>query len=78
MGDLLHQHGIRSALQAPPGVEIAVREKDGHELRFVLNHTDTTVHVELPSTHRDLLRDMRVTGRLSLGPYDVRILVPEP
>lgn len=78
VGDLLRQHGLRSALQAPLGVEVAVREKDGHQLRIVLNHTDATVHVDLPSTHRDLVRDMRVTGRLSLGPYDVRILVPVP
>jgi beta-galactosidase len=76
VGGLLEQHGIRAPLEAPPGVEIALRERDGQQLRFVLNHTNSTVQLQLPGTHRDLLRDMRVTGTLALAPYDVRILVP--
>ncbi|MBV9543051.1 MAG: beta-galactosidase [Chloroflexi bacterium] len=75
---LCDEHAIRSPLEAPPGVEVAIREKDGTQLRFILNHTSETARVELPGTHRDLLRNMRVTGTLSLAPYDVRILVPIP
>jgi hypothetical protein len=63
-------------LDAPPGVEIGVRERDGRQLWFVLNQTDTTVHRELPAMRPDLVRDMRVAGRLSIALHDVGILVP--
>jgi beta-galactosidase len=74
-GQLLDRHGITAPLPAPPGVEIAVRERDGQQLLFVLNHTDDVAHLELGGTFRDLLRDMRVTGRLAMAARDVRILV---
>jgi beta-galactosidase len=76
LGSLLDQHGIAAPLAAPPGVEVAVRERDGQPILFVLNHTDEVAHVELDATYRDLLRDMRVVGTLALAPRDVRILVP--
>jgi len=76
IGDLLAKHGITAPLEAPPGVEVAVRERDGQRLLFVLNHTAEMAHVELPAgaSYRDLLRAMPVSGTLSLGPRDVRIL----
>jgi beta-galactosidase len=76
LGSLLDQHGIGAALDAPPGVEVAVRERDGRRILFVLNHTADVAHIELDATYRDLLRDMRVVGTLAVAPRDVRILVP--
>jgi len=74
---LLAHHGIAAPLEAPPGVEVAVRERDGQRVLFVLNHTAETTHVPLPAdaSYRDLLRGMAVTGKLSLAPRDVRILL---
>jgi beta-galactosidase len=73
---LLTEHAIQAPLAAPSGVEVAVRERDGQSLLFVLNHTPEMAHLELPphATFRDLLREMPVSGTLALAPRDVRIL----
>jgi beta-galactosidase len=76
---LLAEHDIRAPLEATAGVEVAVRERDGQPLMFVLNHTAEVAHVPLAGQTglRDLVRGMPVSGSLTLAPRDVRILVPE-
>jgi beta-galactosidase len=79
IGGLLDAHDIRASLDAPSGVEVTVRERDGQRLLFVLNHTDEVAEIP-PTGHaamRDLLRDTRVTGGLTLAAHDVAILVPD-
>ncbi len=75
---LLGDHGLTAPLAAPPGVEVAVRARDGQRVLFVLNHTAAEAHVPLaPSTsYRDLISNTSLTGTLTLGPRDVRILAP--
>jgi beta-galactosidase len=73
-GRLLDEHAIRAAIEAPPGVEVAVREGRGGQLLFVLNHTPKARTLELGTDYRDLLRDETVSGTLTLDPYDVRVL----
>jgi beta-galactosidase len=77
VGQVLAEHGIEAPLEAPPGVEVALRERDGQQLVFVLNHTSDVAHLELPPTrsYRDLLREMPASGTLALAPRDVRILL---
>jgi beta-galactosidase len=72
--DLLAQHDVRAPLQAPVGVEIAVREGRYGRVLFVLNHTPKAVMLELGAGYRDLLRDETVSAALTLDPYDVRVL----
>lgn len=42
-GSLLAQHSIAPLLATPAGVEVAVREKAGRGLLFVLNHNAASV-----------------------------------
>ncbi len=76
---LLGEHDIRPPIDAPAGVEVVVRERDGGPLIFVLNHGTTMAEVPLPSdgTLWDLIADEPVSGRLEIGSRDVRILVPQ-
>jgi beta-galactosidase len=74
-GTLLDEHAIHAPIEAPSGVEIAVREARDGRLLFVLNHTPRPVTLDLSTaSYRDLLRDEPVNGALTLDPYDVRIL----
>jgi beta-galactosidase len=72
--DLLAQHEVRAPLEAPPGVEVAVREGGQGRLLFVLNHTRAPTQLQLVCPCHDLLRDERLEGTLTLEPLDVRIL----
>jgi beta-galactosidase len=69
---LLEQHGIVAPFAAPPGVELAQRDR----FVFVLNHSADVAHVDLPGPYRDLLSNMRIEGKLTLKSRDVRILEP--
>jgi beta-galactosidase len=73
---LLDEHGIRSTLAAPKGVEVALRERDDGRLLFVLNHNPEPARVQLPAdaTYRELLGDRTVSREIELAAYDVRIL----
>jgi beta-galactosidase len=74
LASILRQHGITAPLDAPVGVEVAVRERDGRRILFVLNHTDHEREVVLHDGCEDLLSGARVEGRIRLAPRDVRIL----
>jgi beta-galactosidase len=78
VGSLLAEHDIRAPLEAPAGMEVAVRTRDGRQLLFVLNHTDEAARLPLPDDVglRDLMSGSRVSGSLELAARDVRVLVP--
>jgi beta-galactosidase len=74
-GRLLDERGLHAPLEAPAGVEVAVREGRQGRLLFVLNHTSRPATLDLSTTsYRDLLRDETVSAALTLDPYDVRVL----
>ena len=73
-GGILDEYGVRAEFHTPPGVEIAVRERDGRRLWFVLNHTTATARMEVPFPALDLLRDQRVSGTLEVAARDVYVL----
>jgi beta-galactosidase len=78
VGSLLAEHDIRAPLEAPAGVEIAMRTRhDGRRLLFVVNHTDGETVVPLPGETevRDLLSGESLSGAVRLAARDVRILV---
>lgn len=74
-GERLAQCEIHAALQAPQGVEIAARVKDGHTLLFVLNHNAASVEVNLgPAQRQNLLTGESLSGVIQINSYDVLIL----
>lgn len=75
-GDMLRQHDLSPFMPTPPGIEAAVRHKDGRAILFLLNHNPHPVTVELGArTFHDLLSSETITGRSSLEGYGVQILV---
>jgi beta-galactosidase len=75
-GRLLSAHGIAPLLETPAGVEATLRQADGQDILFVLNHNPQEANIRLPEGQRyqDLLRDQDVMGNITLPGYDVRIL----
>jgi beta-galactosidase len=73
---LLASHGIAAPLITPAEVEVAVREKDGRTLLFLLNHGAQPATVFLPDggRYRDHLGDDGLAGSLELPGYGVAIL----
>ncbi|MFC5449986.1 beta-galactosidase [Paenibacillus aestuarii] len=72
---LCDKMGIASPHQAPAGVEIASRSKEGRTFIFVLNHNphDATTYL-YDGTYKDLLSHRIYEGSLKLEPYGVAIL----
>lgn len=75
-GGLLAEHGIAPPLAAPAGVEVAVRERAGRRLIFLLNHDEQPVRVELPAgrAFRDHLGERDAAGDLELPGFGVALL----
>ncbi|MBI1258209.1 MAG: beta-galactosidase [Chloroflexi bacterium] len=74
-GEIAQAHGITALLNAPRGVEVSARSKDGQTLIFVLNHNAQAVTVKLgEARYRDLLSDQVLTNELALEAYGVAIL----
>jgi len=74
LGGILESYEIRPEIAAPAGVEVAVRERDGRRLVFVLNHNAQPAPLQLPWAARDLIRDERFSGRLQVAARDVYVL----
>lgn len=75
-GGILKSHGIRAMLDAPEGVEVTARQKNGKNIIFVLNHNADSATVELGERRfTNLLSGQTVSGTLALKGYDVAILV---
>ncbi|MCC6804095.1 MAG: beta-galactosidase [Anaerolineae bacterium] len=74
-GEIAAKHGLTPALDAPEGVEVAVRHKDGTPIVFVLNHHAEPAAIPLGEKRfLNLLTGKPVTRTLTLAGYDVAIL----
>ena len=74
-GRLLDGLGIKPVLGTPEGVEAASRTDHSRRLVYVLNHSDETKEIVLPSGGRDLIRGSEVpAGTFRLAAKDVVIL----
>jgi beta-galactosidase len=66
--------GVKPALQAPLGVEVATRRAGQNSWTFVLNHTSKPQSVALAKTFKEQVSGETVSGGLALEPYGVRVL----
>ncbi|HEU4327501.1 MAG TPA: beta-galactosidase trimerization domain-containing protein, partial [Roseiflexaceae bacterium] len=75
-GRLLAELEIAPLLDAPAGVEVALRVAAGRSLLFVLNHTPAPVLVPLPAGQRfhEHLADHSASDAIELPGYGVAIL----
>jgi beta-galactosidase len=73
---LIASAGIKPVLEVPGGVEVTLRRSDRKQWIFLLNHTDATQTVNIPSPCTDLLTGEWRTGTVTLNAYGVRVLQP--
>ncbi|GAA0404475.1 beta-galactosidase [Paenibacillus motobuensis] len=75
LANLCAEKNIEPLLNAPAGVEITRRVKDGTSYLFLLNHNASDVEVDLGNKEAvDLLTTERVSGRIVVPGRGVRIL----
>jgi beta-galactosidase len=67
--------GIHSPVDAPTGVEVTVRQAEGKQWTFVLNHTGQPQTAKVPQAATDLLTRDSLRGEVELAAYGVRVLV---
>jgi beta-galactosidase len=75
LGILLGTAGVKPSLDVPRGVERTVRQSGDKRWVFFLNHTPAPQTVTLPSQHKDVLTGATRTGKVTLAPYDVMVLL---
>lgn len=67
--------GVSPVLEAPAGVEAAIRSRDGRSFLFLLNHRGEPVTADLQGyAGTDLLTGATCTGQVDLPGYGVRLL----
>lgn len=73
--NLCEDKGIRPLLDAPAGVEVARRVKDGKSFLFLLNHNEGAAELEIGSEGmKDLLANTEVSGTVTVPGRGVVIL----
>jgi len=77
-GKLIQEHNLSPAFDAPAGVEVTTRYKNGRALYFVLNHNATLATLPVGGrTFHDLITGERINDHLLLEGHGVSILVEE-
>jgi len=66
--------GVKPALQAASGVEVATRRAGESSWTFVLNHTSRPQSVTLEKAYKEQISGGTVSGTITLEPYGVRVL----
>jgi len=66
--------GVKPPLEVPNGVEVTVRKAADKQWMFVLNHTGSSQSVSLPKAFVDLLSGEKLTGKIDISAYGVRVL----
>lgn len=80
LGDICRSLEIKQIIQAPEGIEAALRKNDKGTYLFLLNHTGEPVTVQLEKSGMDILTGRRYSAGdvLSMGEADVSIIQTEP
>ena len=65
---------LHPKIKVPDAVEAGTREKNGNKIHFLLNHQNTSLHVQLYSPMDDLLSDEVAAGGRDLPPHGVLVL----
>lgn len=74
VGDALLKAGVKALVTPPPGVEVMIREGEGRKILFLLNQTEESVEVEVPSGCLELLTGMQTGHTWKLDRYGVAVI----
>ncbi|WP_078544711.1 beta-galactosidase [Litchfieldia alkalitelluris] len=73
---LCKEKGIEPVMEAPSGVEVTRREKDGRLFMFILNHTNLNQNLDIKEkTYKDLLSGAIFEREMIIPPNEVYIVV---
>ena len=72
--NLAKSASVQQPLDVSPGVELTVRASGGKKWTFLLNHTSEVQTMGLVTSFTDILTAEKLTARVSVGAYGVRIL----
>lgn len=71
---LVATSGVKTPIQAPAAMEVAIRRAKGGSLTYLLNHAAVAQSAQLTSDYTDALTGARYSGTLHIEPYGVRVL----
>lgn len=74
INSLAERTGVSSLLEAPSGVEVTMRVKDGRQFTFMMNHNDTASKVQFDAAYTDLISGKVLSGEYELEAYGVYVL----
>jgi beta-galactosidase GanA len=66
--------GIPLGPELPEGVEMAVREKAGKKIIFLLNYTEKTLAVAFEQAYKNALTGETEPAQVQIPAYDVKVL----
>ncbi len=76
VGYIGEQAGLPSGRSLADGVEMAVREKSGKKITFLLNFTDKEQTVQLDGPTVNALTTANEPSEVKIPPFDVKVLTP--
>ena len=74
IAQLLEDANVKSLVTPPAGVEASVREGQGKQLLFLINHTERTQTVSVPEGKLELLSGKRTQSHIQLDMFDVAVI----
>jgi beta-galactosidase len=74
VADILKSAGVTAPLTPPDGVEVSLREGDGKQLLFLVNHTEEEQSVAVPAGKMELLTGTETTDTWVLDRYGVAVI----
>jgi beta-galactosidase len=73
---LITAAGIKSPIEAPPGVEVTSRRSASGTLTYILNHTAEPQSAQVGGSFKDVITGTAYSGSVNLDPYGVCVLQP--
>ncbi|WP_307345870.1 beta-galactosidase trimerization domain-containing protein [Metabacillus malikii] len=70
----LQLNTYQNRFELPEEIELAIRHKDGKDFIFLLNYAHTAQEVVVKKEYKDAITGDHVTGKVTLGPFDVLVL----
>ncbi len=70
--------GLQPLLKVPEQIEVAMRQKDGSRVFFLLNHQSTPVRIQFYKPMHDFLTGQNIAANYDLPPHGVLVINDHP
>ena len=70
--------GLHPLLKVPENIEVAMRQKDGARVYFLLNHQPTPVRIQFYKPMHDFLTGQNIVANYDLPPHGVLVIDEHP